>query len=238
MTRRVLSLSLAFVRNLYRTLFGVLPPGLTLLVYRLSFTYRHQGDPAYFTALGGIGLAFVGVVTALLVADRANRAAMYPFIARLPRRAEFLFAVVVATLFITVAMAGLYTSLVLSFHVALTPLELLLIFPRWLSIFILSATLGLLMSRLASRHNSHVIVFVVLGGMALSREQIRYLVNGQSSWFVDSVEFVVRPITDALTINLQSSAVLPALAVTLLYAAVLLASAVWLFQRKDLLWME
>ena len=239
MTRRVVALSLALVRNLYRTLFGVLPPVLTLLIYRLTFTYRNQGDPAYFTAVGGVGLTFVCVITALLVADRANRAAMYPLIARLPRRAELLLAVVVATLFIMIAMAVLYTSFVLGFqHITLTPLEGLLIAPRWLSVFVLGATLGLLMSRLASRHSSHVIVFIGLGGMALSREQVRDLSNSQSSWLVDGVELFVRPITDALTVNLQSSDVLLALAVTLLYAAVLLAIAVWLFRRKDLLWME
>jgi len=238
-TRRVLALSLALVRNLYRTLFGVLPPVLTLLVYRLTFTYRNQGDPAYFTAVGGLGLAFVCVITVLLVADRANRAAMYPLIARLPRRAEFLLAVVVATLFIMIAMAVLYASCVLGFqHMTLTPIELLLVTPRWFSVFVLGATLGLLMSRLASRHGSHVIVFIGLGGMVLSREQVRYLSSGQSSWLVDGVELIVHPITDTLTINLQSSDVLPALAVTLLYATALLAIAVWLFHRKDLLWME
>ncbi|MCI0476752.1 MAG: hypothetical protein L0Y55_10935, partial [Anaerolineales bacterium] len=159
MTRRILALSLALVRNLFRTLFGVLPPVLTLLIYRLTYTYRDQGNPAYFTAVGGAGLMFVCVVTALLVADRANRAAMYPLIARLPRRAEFLLAVIVATLLITIAMAVLYTALVLGFHTTLTPIELLLIAPRWFCVFILGATLGLMMSRLASRNGSHVIVF-------------------------------------------------------------------------------
>jgi hypothetical protein len=179
------------------------------------------------------------VVTALLVADRANRAAMYPLIARLPRRAELLIAVVAATLLTLVAMAVLYTSLVLGFqHMTLTPIELLLIAPRWLVVFVLGATLGLMMSRLASWHSSHVLVFIGLGGMALSREQVRYLSNGESAWFVDGVELFVRPITDTLTVNLQSSGVLPALAMTLLYAAALLAIAVWLFNRKDLLWME
>ncbi|MCI0475222.1 MAG: hypothetical protein L0Y55_03170, partial [Anaerolineales bacterium] len=110
--------------------------------------------------------------------------------------------------------------------------------PRWFCVFILGATLGLMMSRLASRNGSHVIVFAGVGALALSRELVRGLANDQSHWIVDGVEFFVRPITDALTIHLQSSAVLPGLVVTLLYAAVLLASAIGLFHRKDLLWME
>ncbi len=239
MTRRVMTLSFFLVRNLFRTLFGLLPPVLTLLLYRLTFTYRFPHDPVYFTAVGGIGLAFVCVITSLLVADRTNRAAMYPLIARLPKRGEFLLAVVISTVLVMIAMAILYTACVLGFqNMTLTPIELLLIAPRWLIGFVFAATLGLMMSKLASRRGSHVIVFAVLSGMALTREQIRYLANGESWWLLDAIELVVRPITDSLTVNLQTIEVLPALLLTLLYAGVLFSIAMWLFRHKDLLWME
>ena len=238
MTNRVLVLSLFLTRTLFRTLLGVLPPVLTLLLYRLTFTYRHQGDPAYLTAVGGLGLACVGVVTALLVADRANRAALYPLIARLPHRAELLAAVAVSTVLITIGMAILYVSLVLGLqHMTLTPEQLLPIVPRWLVVFVFAATLGLMMGRLASRRGSHVVVFTVLGLMALSREQLRFLNVGESAWLVEAAELVARPVTDSLTAN-DAFQILPALAVTGLYAIALFALAVGLFRGKDLIWTE
>lgn len=162
MMRRVITLSLFLTRNLFRTLLGILPPALTLLVYRLTFTYRNQGDPDYFTAVGGLGLALVSIVTAFLVADRANRAAMYPLVARLPRRAELLAATVLSIVVIMLAMATLYTGCVIVFqNMSLTPIELMLIAPRWLVVFVFTATLGVLMSKLASRAGSHLIVWGV-----------------------------------------------------------------------------
>ena len=241
MMRRIFTLALFLTRNLFRTLLGVLPPVLTLLVYRLTFTYRDQGDPAYLTAMGGAGLAFVGIITALLVADRANRAAMFPLVARLPRRVEYLAAVVTSIVLIMIGMATLYLALVLGLrHMTLTPMQLMLIMPRWLTIFIFSATLGLMMSKLASRGGSHIIVFTALGLMALSREQLRFLNAGESSWLIASIEFLVRPITDVLTASLETNAlqVLPGLALDLAYAAMLFTIAAWLFHRKDLMWTE
>ena len=241
MMRRVVTLGLFLTRNLFRTWLGVLPPVLTLLIYRLTFTYRDQGDPDYFTAVGGLGLSFVCVITALLVADRANRAAMYSLVARLPRRMEFLAAVVVSTVLIMLAMAGLYTGLVLGLqHMTMMPIQLLLVAPRWLILFIFVATLGLMMSNLASRGGSHIIVFTILGLMALSRDQLRYLNDGESSPLIAGIELVIRPVTDLLTRSLEinPAQVLPALAMTVMYAVVLFALATGLFQRKDLLWAE
>lgn len=237
--RRVVTLSLFLTRNLFSTLLGVLPPALTLLVYRLTFTYRNQGDPDYFTAVGGLGLGLVGVVTAFLVADRANRAAMYPLVARLPRRAELLAAVVLSIVIIMVAMAMLYTGCVLGFqNMALTPIELILVVPRWLVVFVFVATLGLLMSKLASRADSHLIVWGLLGGMAFLRERV--ILFDVPAFLTDSIELVVRPITYTLTTMLEpfSIQILPALLLTLVYAGGLFSMAVWLFRRKDLLWLE
>jgi hypothetical protein len=241
MTRRIFTLALFLTRNLFRTLLGILPPVLTLLIYRLTFTYRDQGDPAYLTAMGGAGLAFVGIITAWLVADRANRAAMYPLIARLPSRIEYLAAVIVSIVLIMLAMAVLYLALVLGLHhMTLTPMQLVLIVPRWLTLFVFVAALGLMMSKLASHGGSHIITFTVLGLMALSREQLRFLNPGESSWLIASIEFLIRPITDVLTASLETNThhVLPGLALTLAYAAMLFTIATLLFHRKDLLWTE
>jgi len=239
MMRRVVTLSLFLTRNLFRTLLGVLPPALTLLVYRLTFTYRNQGDPDYFTAVGGLGLALVSVVTAFLVADRANRAAMYPLVARLPRRAELLAATVLSIVMIMLAMAALYTGCVILFqNMSLTPIELILIAPRWLVVFVFAATLGMMMSKLASRAGSHLFVWGLLGGMAFLRERV--ILFDVPAFLTDSVELIVRPITHTLTTTLEpfSIQILPALMLTLLYAGGLFALAVWLFRHKDLLWLE
>lgn len=242
MITRVTTLALFITRNLFRTLLGVLPPALTLLVYRLTFTYRNQGDLAYFTAIGGLGLMFVCVITALLVADRANRAAMYPLLARLPNRMELLVAVVVSTIIITIAMAVLYTTLVLGFqHMTLTPVELLFIAPCWLGEFIFAAALGLMMSKLASRGGSYAIVFAVLGTMAFVHEWgVRSVPSGESSWLMNGITLVIHPITATLMTSLQTDPifVLPALGLTIAYATALFALATALFQRKDVLWAE
>jgi hypothetical protein len=239
MMPRVVTLSLFLTRNLFRTLLGILPPALTLLVYRLTFTYRNQGDPDYFTAVGGLGLALVGVVTAFLVADRANRAAMYPLVARLPRRAELLAATVLSIVMIMSAMATLYTGCVIIFqNMSLTPIELMLIAPRWLVVFVFAATLGVMMSKLASRAGSHLIAWGLLGGMAFLRERV--ILFDVPAFLTDNVEFIVRPLTYALTTTLEpfSIQILPALMLTLFYAGGLFALAVWLFRCKDLLWVE
>ncbi len=241
MSHRIVMLALFLVRNLFRTLLGILPPALTLLVYRLTFTYRNQGDPAYFTAVGGLGLALVCVITAILVADRANRAAMYPLVARLPHRIELLAAVALGTVLIMIAMAALYTTMVLGFqHMTLTPMEILLIAPRWLILLVFATTLGMQLSKLVSRNGSHVIAYLALGAMAFGREQLRFLDSAQHSLWIDITERITLPITDTLTAPLEVNPVqvLPALALTLLYAGVLFALAVGLFSRKDLLWAE
>lgn len=239
MTRRVITLSLLLTRNLFRTLLGVLPPALTLLVYRLTFTYRDQGDPDYFTAVGGLGLALVCMVTALLVCDRANRAAMYPLVARLPRRAELIAAVALSIVLVMLAMATLYTALVLVFHnVTFTPIDLILIAPRWLSVFLFAATLGVMMSKLASRNGSHLIVWGAIGAMVFMRERV--IMFDVPSFLTDAIELVARPITQALTLPLEpfSIQVLPPLLLTLLYASGLFFTGVRLFQGRDLLWVE
>jgi hypothetical protein len=241
MSTRILTLALFITRNLFRTLLGILPPVLTLGFYRITFTYQNQGDPAYLTAVGGIGLALVCVITTLLVADRANKAAMYSLLARLPRRIEFLAAVLVSVLMIMLAMATLYLALVLGLrHMSLTPIEFLLIMPRWFAVFTFAATLGLMMSKLASRYSSHVITFVVLGALALTREQYRRVNPGDVPWLAEISAAIMRPITETLTSPLDQNirAILPTLSASLMYALAIFMLATWLFQHKDILWAE
>ena len=239
MINRVVILGFFLTRNLFRSLLGVLPPALTLLAYRLTFTYRNQGDPDYFVAVGGIGLALVSVVTALLIADRANRAAMYPMLARLRHRGEYLAATVFGIVLISMAMAALYTGCVLVFqNMTLTPMQLLLVAPRWLIVFIFGATLGVNLSKLANRGGSYLIVWGVLGAMVFLRE--RAILFDVPVFLTDWVELVVRPITFTLTTTLEpfSLQVLPAWLITLAYAGAFYFLAVLLFHRKDLSWVE
>ncbi len=236
---RMVTLGLFLIRDLFRTLQGAVPPVLTLVLYALTRTDHLNAN--YFATMGGASLTFVCFITALLLANRSSRASTYPFLARVPHRAEFLAAIVLSALLVTLAMAVLFAGLTFAFsQVAITNAEIAAIILRWLALFLLAACLGLNVVKLASRGGSYLIVIGLVAVMATLSE-LRVLLPPSLDWLVNDIAVFLAPIravltnaTDVLTVEQFTLPVLQ----TFGFALVLFAFAVSLFQRKDLLWAE
>ncbi len=237
MMSRVATLSGFLLRDFSRSLWVIVPPGLTLALYRVFFLYG--SDVPYFASIGAIILGLVCLATTLLLANTANRASTYALLARVPRRIELIAAIAASAFGITIVLAVLFTAgLWLSDQVPLTPVALLEIAPRWVALFLFVIAFGLHLSKLVSRGGSNLVAYLVLILAAVSYEPMDYpdtpVLNVMQDWTLR----VLHPVTSTLLgdANLPQSALLVGL--TLLYAAVLFALALWLFHRKDLLWAE
>ncbi len=236
---RIVTLSLFLMRDLFRSLQGAVPPVLTLALYGLTRTDRLQVN--YLVTMGGASLAFVCFITALLIANRASRASSYPFLARVPHRAEFLAAIILSALLVTAAMAVLFAVLALGFsQVTLTRYEIATLSMRWAGLFLLAACLGLDVVKLASRGGSYLLVIGLVAAMATLSE-LRVLLPPDLDWLVGAVAVLVSPIRTVLTGPVQVLTI-EEMAVPLLqtigYAGILFILAAALFWRKDLLWAE
>ncbi len=236
---RIVTLSLFLIRDMFRSLQGAVPPVLTLALYGLTRTDRLQ--VSYLLTMGGASLAFVCFITALLIANRSSRASSYPFLARVPHRAEFLAAIILSALLVTFAMAVLFVALALGFsQVALTRSEIASLILRWLALFLLAAGLGLNVVKLASRGGSYLLVIGLLAGMALLSE-LRVVLPPDLEGLMGAVTLLVAPIRAVLTspagVLTLEQFTLPLLQ-TIGYGLLLFVIAAMLFQRKDLLWAE
>ena len=236
---RVVTLSLFFTRDLFRSLWGVVPPALGVVLYWLTFYYAGTVD--YFAAVGGMDLALVCLVTTLLLADRANRATTYPLLARLPHRGELLAAIAGSALCVTIPLAIVFAIVAQSLGVVqITLPEALIIAPRWLALFVLVTTIGLHLSRLASRGGSYLVAYLLLG-LSLTVSEQQRLLGPELGWVPQTINVVTGPIA-----HLAASPVTPwepvpfllALGVTSACSGLLFALAVWLFRRKNLMWAE
>ena len=124
---------------------------------------------------------------------------------------------------------------------ALLPVELLLIAPRWLALVLFAASLGLLLTRLTSRGGSYIVTFVALALFASATELRGVMERGSFAWLAVAIAAVASPVTTALrepAIPVSGSGYLLSIAGVLVFAAGLFALAAWLFRRKDLLWAE
>ena len=139
-------------------------------------------------------------------------------------------------------MAAVFTALALGqARVAMTPAHMVLIAPRWFALAALLATIGLQLSRLVSRHGSHLIAFGLLALFATVFEQQGVLLRGDLAWLARAAEAIASPM-----ITLLREPVLPvvpaplaqAVGLLVVYIVGLFALAVWLFRRKDLLWVD
>jgi hypothetical protein len=239
--KRIAVISLFLARNLFRSLLGLAPLAATLGTYAITFHYR--GNPVdYFAAVGGFDLALVCLVTTLVVAAQANRAALYPLLARLPRRWELLAAVLMASLGITAAMGLLFTGLaVLQRTADLAPIDMLLILPRWLALFALAATLGLHFSRLAGRDSSRLLFSMLLILVLVASDQQIALQRGGFGWLLGGAGVLASPFIANMMVEVHGVApgrYLLAVMLPLAAAGLLFLLAAWLFRRKDLLWTD
>jgi hypothetical protein len=234
---RILTLSGFVLRDFSRSLWVIVPPGLTLALYRVFFLYG--SDVPYFASIGAIILGLACLATTLLLANMANRASTYALLARVPQRTELIAAIAASAFGITVVLAVLFTAGIgLSGQVPLTPAVLLEIAPRWVAVFLFVIAFGLHLSKLVSRSGSNLIAYVFLILAAVSYEPLEYpdtpLLNAAQRLTLDALH----PVTSILLgdVNLLQSILM--ICLTLFYAAVLFALATWLFHRKDLLWAE
>jgi ABC-type antimicrobial peptide transport system permease subunit len=237
---RVRTLSLFLVRDLYRSPAGAIPPLLALAFYWLTFTLFGV-DADYLVAVGGFTMTLVALATTFVLAHRVNRAATYPFLLRLPRRADLLASVGGASLISTVMLAAIFVIAAMLRHdIRLTPLELFYLASRWLALFAFAAAVGLHLSQLVSRRNSHLLAFFLLGAFPTVTDNQRHLLRYGLDWLVRVFNILVYPVTTTMTgvLHLPLVTYLSALLLTLLYTAILALLAAWLFRRKDLLWIE
>ncbi|MCA9902011.1 MAG: hypothetical protein KC433_27720, partial [Anaerolineales bacterium] len=144
MIQRISILTRYLFRSVLRSLTGVFYLLLTLAFWFLLFNPQQQTpDIAYYQLLiGGFGAALAFLVT-LSVAARANDAQHYPLIVRLKSRVEFVTAVLLCSLAITLIFQLLIMLLGLVNGPALTLGALLEIPPIWLAPMLLMATLAL-----------------------------------------------------------------------------------------------
>lgn len=165
MNQRILAISAYLFRSILFSLAGLLYILLALAFYMVLFDPRQlTPDPDYFIlVLGLLGLGLSFLVT-LSVASRANNAAHFPLIVRLPSRIEYLTAVFFTSI--------LYAS-ILQLTIALIALvangpnldfqDYLLIPPLWISGNVLFAVLALHATDLVTAGWSRVIVFGAIG---------------------------------------------------------------------------
>lgn len=237
---RTAAMAWFLLKELARSLLIIAPLALTLALYWIFFEW--PGDVDYFAATGGFTLIVATLVTVLTLAGQLNRSSSAVTLLRLARRSELLAAMVLCVVVLGGLLAALYTVLALvQAKVAMQPVELLLIAPRWLALVLFAASLGLLLTRLTSRGGSYIVTFAALALFASATELRGVMERGSFAWLAEAIAAVASPVTTALrepAIPVSGSGYLLSIVGVLVFAAGLFALAAWLFRRKDLLWAE
>jgi hypothetical protein len=237
---RVAVLASFLTRDLFRSIAGIVPLGIALAFGTIAFEYSM--DQPQFITVAGIGIGAICLLNTLLLGSRANRASSYLLVARLHRRTELLAALIVGGLIITTALAILITvGNLLAGRLALDFPSALWILPSWLALWLLAAALALPLSALTSRAGSHVLGYALLAALLVINDQkMRLQVHGLD-WLVRAVTTIFWPVGTLLaqaSASVHDRSFFLALALTLGYAALLLALADQLLGDKDLLWTE
>jgi hypothetical protein len=237
---RTLTLAWFLVRDLFRSLAGIVPLAAALAFGLIAFEYGME--EAQFITVGGIGIGVICLLTTVLLGSRANRAASYPLVARLQRRSELLLALICGGLAITAVLAILITvaNLLLG-RLTLHFPSALWILPTWLALWFLTSALALPLSALTGRSGSHVLGYVLLTALLVLNDQRARLQAHRLDWLVRAVNAILWPITTLLSqasSGIHGRSYVLALAATLVYAALLFGLADQFFEDKDLLWTE
>lgn len=189
MIQRISVLTRYFIKTVLFSLTGLFYLLLTLAVWYVLFNPQQQTpDVAYYQLLiGSFGAGMVFLVT-LSVASRANDAQHYPFLVRLKSRVEFVTAVLLSSLFVTLIYQLLLALLALLNGPHLTLGHLLEIPPIWLAPMIMTAVLALHASDFITIGWSRIYVFgllaILLFGQGLQNESLSKLANGVSRYAV------------------------------------------------------
>ncbi len=232
---RSLALAGFLLRDLHRSPAGAAPYGLAAALWWLTFYYPVDSD--YLGAVGGWDLAIVAMVTTLLLAGRANRAALFPLLGRLQRRAELLAAIALASAAVTLLIGIGFVGLVIATgRLTDGSAATLWLAPRWLLVLALAVACGLNLSRLVARGRTYL-AFAVIGAALATATGWRRLLPDALMWAGDGASRVVAPVVSLMGGGAAPLDPWPAAAVAG-YAIVLAATAGLLFARKDLTWPE
>lgn len=165
MTQRLLVLTGYFLRRLIFSLSGIIYIIFGLIYWLLLFS-PGQGTPdsEYYILVIGVFGAVLTFLSALTVAARANRAANYPMVVRLPSRVEFLAAVLFTSMLFAAALQLLVAGLALINGPDLPLTTILVIPPVWFAVNSVAAVLALHASDFVTVSWSRVYIF---GGLAI-----------------------------------------------------------------------
>ncbi len=236
--RRSLTLAWFLTKDFLRSWHSFAPLALALTFYALAFQYG--ATPAYFAAVTPAAVTVITVLTLLLLAGRLNRAATYPFAARLRYRSEFLVALVLTTLAIAFVVTGLIVGMALWQGRLLTPLrvqEWLLLVALWPVLYLFGALFGLLLTNLTSRAGSHIFFYALIAAFAAVYDYQFELAQANRTILLDIWSRLLQPFASALT-PFSSANLLQAVLLVLGYSLACFIVADWLFARKDLTWTE
>lgn len=237
---RPLTLAWFFVRELFRSPAGILPLAAALAFGLIAFEYGM--DQPQFMSVAGAGTSTICLLTALLLAGRANRAWTYPLIARLKWRSELLAGIILGSLAITAVLSLLIGAgnlaagrLTLEFPSALW------IVLTWPALWFLAAALALPLSALTARAGSHLAGWVMLVALLVGYDQRARLAERGLERVVGAISVLLWPVTTLLSrtsAGVHDRSYFLALGLTATYAAVLFVLASEAFADKDLLWPE
>jgi hypothetical protein len=237
---RIWTLTWFLVRDLFRSLTGVVPLGVSLAFGLIAFEYGM--DQSQFITVGGVGIGGICLLTGLLLASRANRASSYSLVARLHRRSELLAALVLGSLGITILLAVLIAvANLLAGRLTLAWPSALWILPTWLILWSMMACLALVLSALVGRGGSHVMGYVLLAGILVANDQKRWLAARGLDWLIRGVTAILWPVSTLLSrasAGIHDRTYWLGLALTLVYGGLLFVLAILFFVDKDLLWTE
>ncbi len=176
MRQRIWVLTKFLLRRLFLSLSGVIYVILALVFWAILFPPQ-QGTPDfdnYFLINGAFGAVMTFLIT-LTLASRANEAANYPLVVRLPSRIEFLTAVLVSALLSAGILQFLVSALALFRGPASLWPQILEVPPVWMATNILAAVLALHASDFVTAGWSRVYVFGLLALFLFGQSSINTL---------------------------------------------------------------
>ena len=223
-------------RDLFLSLSGIAPVAAAATFGLIAFEYGM--DQAQFFTVAGLGTAAICLLTVQLLAARANRAWLYPVLARLPRREELLAAVVVSSLAIT----GLLATAIAAGNLAAGRLTLSLpsalwLLPTWFALWLLTATLGLPLAALTSRGGSHLVLWALFAALLIANDQKSRL-PALADRLLSAVLWPVSTLLSRASGAIHDLAYWIALVAVLGYALLLFLLAARLLRHRDLLFAE
>ncbi|RPI58963.1 MAG: hypothetical protein EHM56_00305 [Chloroflexi bacterium] len=238
--RRTWIVARFLTRDLFLSLSGVVPVAAAATFGLIAFEYGM--DQAQFFTVAGLGTGTICLVTALLLAARANHAWFYPLLARLPRRGELLAAIVLSSMGITALLAlSIALGNLAAGRLTLDMPSALWLLPTWFALWLLAGALALPLAALTSRGGSHLALWVLFAALLFANDQKSRLLSDGPEWAARLLTVVFWPVSTLLSrasAGVHDLSYSLTLLLTLAYGLLLFVLAAQLFHGKDLLWSE